>query len=1002
MIYSLIKRILLSFTAIGLLYAILQMQTIQIVILNNVVKLLTPYEVTSIQLKSTDKFPFEVKLNELIISKRGKVVATFKGVSWKIPNFNFSKIILEVNEASIIKPESDEKFDFGKFSPSEIAYALHNFTNYLQWFENISIIRLAINKEFLSAKLRRLNQESIITITNNGQDLNINLASSDDHAVLQISGFWLDHKIKVDAQIYENSINFTSNSDITAFVNEQVAKFLGNEVLVTGSLVKDNDWQLKPLKIITANGYVLDGECYIKDPNNVKLNAQLKADEKNTASIDISISLLPFEINGSSDIVIEDLQKFLKPFLPDAKGNLNLHAQFTKFKGFERGGMKLQGEGLIQSNDFYLPINTDIDLNDGLGHGTLCVSNKLVKGNYQNYPIEAVINFNSNQKELQVEKLKLHVHDLQIVLLKPSTYDWKKGMRFAQMQFCEGMLEVRDLKLSESNEESSYALSLRNIQIGALKILFGQEHVRGLLNCQLKKLPNMPLVIKMDLTNGSWQKLQDREIYKVLNNLSANLEGNLDNSKFTWKLSIHDQDKINLQSSGHADLTSATGDGNLKGLVKLKLLTDWLGTGDRIFGDIDINLHGRGSLENLIFDGSVNADNGLYEHNEVGTFYQDITIRTKAQGRKLIITRFDGKDVTNSNDPKHGQLHGEGWIDFSNIFSPIFHVPLYLNHLRISQNDSFTSDASGSLLISGTGANVNCKGEVTLENAVYFINENSEKSIPGIIDQKINKDDIREKNVGTAFPLDILVHAPLGSFKVMGGGADAVMFGDIYVKKSIVNPFLVGNVEIYEGTLDVLGKVLKITHGVVTFVDDDRNNPRLDIKAVKDLGDGLIVAIEIKGTGQDTILEFTSAPAMAKEEVLALLLFGKKLGEVSVLQSIQLAELTKSKQSNKAGFFEKLRSGLGFDQFEFKTTTSGGAAENDKDATPAERAAGKTTQAVRIGKEFGKIQVGIEQGAGSETSKLIVSTPLGKHLALQGDVGGAQNSGVGISWIKRY
>ncbi len=141
---------------------------------------------------------------------------------------------------------------------------------------------------------------------------------------------------------------------------------------------------------------------------------------------------------------------------------------------------------------------------------------------------------------------------------------------------------------------------------------------------------------------------------------------------------------------------------------------------------------------------------------------------------------------------------------------------------------------------------------------------------------------------------------------------------------------------------------------------------------------------------------------MAKEEVLALLLFGKKLGEVSVLQSIQLAELTKSKHSNKAGFFEKLRSGLGFDQFEFKTTTSGGAAENDKDATPAERAAGKTSQAVRIGKEFGKIQVGIEQGAGSETSKLIVSTPLGKHLALQGDVGGAQNSGVGISWIKRY
>lgn len=1002
MIYSLIKRILLSFAAIGLLYAILQIQTMQVLILNNLIKLFTPFEITSIQLKNTAKFPFEVNLNDLVVSKNGKVVATFKGVSWKVPNFNFSKIILGVDEASIINSESDEKFDFGKFSPAGLAYTVHSFTNYLQWFENIFITKLAVNKKLLSANLKRREKESIISINNNGQDLNINLSSSGDHAVLQVSGFWLGHKLKVDTNIYENSINFTANIDITPFVTEPVAKFLGNEVVITGSLVKDNDWQLKPLKIVTANGHVLDGQCYIKDPNNVSFNAKLSADDKNTASIDISISLLPFEINGSSDIAIEDLQKFLKPFLPDAKGNLNLHAQFTKFKGFESGCIKLQGQGLIHSHDFYLPVNADIDLNEGLGHGKLCVSNKLAKGHYQNHPIEAVIDFNSNQKELQIEKLKLHVHDLQIALLKPSTYDWKEGMNFAQTQFCEGMLEVRDFKFSKSNTESSYILNLRNIQIGALKILFGQEQVKGLLNGQLKKLPNMPIVIKMNLTNGSWQKLQDREVYKLLDNLSANLEGNLDDSKLTWKLNVHDQDKVNLQSSGHADLTNTTVNGNLKGLVKLKLLTDWLGTGDRIFGDVDINLQGKGHLENLVFEGSVNADNGLYEHNEVGTFYQDITIRTKAQGRKLIITRFDGKDITNSNDPSHGQLRGEGWIDFSNIFSPVFHVPLYLNHLRISQNDSFTSDASGSLLIAGIGADVNCKGEVTLENAEYFINENSEKNIPGIVDQKSNKDCIQEKNTGTAFPLDILVHAPLGSFKVLGGGANADVFGDIYVKKSIVNPFLVGSVEIYEGTLDVLGKVLKITRGVITFVDDDRNNPRLDIKAVKDLGDGLIVAIEIKGTGQDTILEFTSVPSMAKEEVLALLLFGKKLGEVSVLQSIQLAELTKSKHSNKAGFFERLRSGLGFDQFEFKTTTSGGAAENDKDATPAERAAGKTTQAVRIGKEFGKIQVGIEQGAGSETSKLIVSTPLGKHLALQGDVGGAQNSGVGISWIKRY
>ena len=245
------------------------------------------------------------------------------------------------------------------------------------------------------------------------------------------------------------------------------------------------------------------------------------------------------------------------------------------------------------------------------------------------------------------------------------------------------------------------------------------------------------------------------------------------------------------------------------------------------------------------------------------------------------------------------------------------------------------------------------------------------------------------------------MHNPDGSFKVVGSGADTTWKGDFYVRKSIVNPFLVGTVRLHKGTLDILGKVLKITRGEITFVDDDRNNPRLNIRAIKKIEGGIIVVIEIKGTGNSTIIDFTSTPSMPEEEILSLLLFGKKLGEVSVLQSVQLAEIAKSDESGH-GFFEKMRSNFGFDQFEFKTSTRGGASETDEDATPQERSEAKTNQAVRIGKEFGKVQVAIEQGAGSETSKVVVSTPLGKNLALQGDVGAAQNSGVGISWIKRY
>ena len=59
---------------------------------------------------------------------------------------------------------------------------------------------------------------------------------------------------------------------------------------------------------------------------------------------------------------------------------------------------------------------------------------------------------------------------------------------------------------------------------------------------------------------------------------------------------------------------------------------------------------------------------------------------------------------------------------------------MHLFHLRIAQNDGFVSDASGTLAIVGKGAAVGCKGEVTLENVTYFIEQSIDSKIPKIIE----------------------------------------------------------------------------------------------------------------------------------------------------------------------------------------------------------------------------------------------------------------------------
>ncbi len=1040
--------------AVAVALVSLQFECSQKALIKILVKTLTPYKASALEVIASRKFPFQANLKSITLVKNNKPVAVLKNVVWKIPNLSFKSILLNADQCNVTTNAGPLNFDFSSISPSSIGYLLQSTSTNLQRFSTIHIEHLQIDNKKLAIHLKREKQECIVTFSNATESLTLTLTPLIDHSKLHLEGVWEGQKLLVNSQIYSNAIDFSLSTNISNFASEHITNFLGQDVLLTGRLQKSTDWQLLPLKIETTKGHILQGgcvqqdntlkgafvwtmplpnsnkfakcaiaiegasahptlkwefqegiaplekafgECTIISSNHIKLSGQLHHDAKNTASMEVDVSLNPFLVNGNSTITIENLQKFLYALWPNARGSLNIKASLENFTGLEKGRIAINGQGVIGDTDFHLPINVAVDINDGLGQGTL----HLTKGHYQNHPLDAHIDFNSTATEIHIEKCKLQLQELQLALVNPTTYHFKNGLTATKMHFCAGTIEIEKLKF-EDMANTTGVINIRNIQLRNLKILFGDHDVIGILNGHIQKLAEKPLTIKLELSKGFWKQHEKKQTHKVLSDLHAVLDAQFENSIWKWDFKIKDQDKVNLETHGNANLKDSTIDAHIKGLTRLKLLTDWIATDDRIFGDIAINIHAKGQISSPVLEGTVDVDNGLYEHSDVGTFYQNIIIRTKAQGKRLIVTRFDAQDVTKSTDPNQGQLRGEGWIDFTEPFSPVFNVPMHLLHLRIAQNDGFISDASGTLTITGKGSEVGCKGEVTLEEASYFIEQSVDAKIPKIINQRFKKNKKKQaKQYATAFPLEILIHNPPGSFKVIGSGADSSWKGDLYVRKSIVNPFLVGTVHLHEGTLDILGKVLRITHGEITFVDNDRNNPRLDIRAIKNMDGAITVAIEIKGTGNKTVVDFTSTPSMPKEEILALLLFGKKLGEVSVLQSIQLAELAKSNSSD-SGFFEKMRSNFGFDQFEFKTSTRGGVSETDEDATPEERAQGKTNQAVRIGKEFGKVQIAIEQGAGSETSKVVVSTPLGKNLALQGDVGAAQNSGVGISWIKRY
>ena len=96
-----------------------------------------------------------------------------------------------------------------------------------------------------------------------------------------------------------------------------------------------------------------------------------------------------------------------------------------------------------------------------------------------------------------------------------------------------------------------------------------------------------------------------------------------------------------------------------------------------------------------------------------------------------------------------------------------------------------------------------------------------------------------------------------------------------------------------------------------------QSDPDIDILATTTTG-GITANIQISGTGQRPQIAFTSTPALPQDEVLARLLFGNSVTNLSATEAIQLAAALNSLRGSGGGLnpLGKLRSATGIDRLE--------------------------------------------------------------------------------------
>ena len=228
--------------------------------------------------------------------------------------------------------------------------------------------------------------------------------------------------------------------------------------------------------------------------------------------------------------------------------------------------------------------------------------------------------------------------------------------------------------------------------------------------------------------------------------------------------------------------------------------------------------------------------------------------------------------------------------------------------------------------------------------------------------------------------LDLTIAAANQLF-IRGRGLDAELGGEVRIQGSLANPQPSGAFNLIRGRLDILGKRFALDEALLQLEGD--LVPFLRVLASTESQD-ITANVLIEGRADDPKVSFTSFPELPEEEVLALLLFGQGLQNLSALQALQLANAVATLAGRGGeGVVSRLRQGFGLDNLDVKTSAEGAA-----ELTAGKYLGQNLYSEVTVGQD-GKTQIDL-------------NFDLTDSITLRGSTGSGGNTGVGVFLEKDY
>jgi translocation and assembly module TamB len=458
----------------------------------------------------------------------------------------------------------------------------------------------------------------------------------------------------------------------------------------------------------------------------------------------------------------------------------------------------------------------------------------------------------------------------------------------------------------------------------------------------------------------------------------------------------------NLTLKGKASTSPVAGSATISGALDLAPFAPLIGNQVRnVSGTLRPNLTVEIAGSRVSGSGTVDLANAGLSLPDSGMRLSGGSGRLVLQGEEIQVQRIAFQTAGN------GSLTLSGTLRLAAQEGVAVDLAVASRRALLVSRPDLVATVSTDLKIAGTtSGGIDVSGPITVDRADINIGAAQSASFPTLEVREINKPGApppakaapqraapqraapapAPASGGGAIRLALAVQAQ--AVFVRGRGLDAELGGTVKVDGNPSAPQVSGGLTMRRGDLNILGRRLVFSRGVVTLDNLDTIDPRLDFVASSTVN-STEVQVLVKGTAREPKIEVTSIPQLPPDEALALLLFGKPSSALSAFELLQaaqgLAELTGAAGGGATGFMGRLRETLGLDQLRL--------ASPDNSTNPN---ASNSPVSVEAGRYVAPgVYVGARQGAAGNSSRGVVEIQVLPHTKIEGDIGADSNGRVG-------